>query len=172
MPGLDCLSDEQVLPLLLAMDSETLLQVGKTSPRLYSLVCDRQVWRHLLKEVDLGKEQVGELAEFGLGLFGIGGSPGMMSEVLREAARRFVFLTGASVTIAIPSWDGGDDFEVFDVDAAYMEELFIVAETVGTKFKPYNSQSRQSRQSRCECKKCKGTPPSSQIVTVEPLFKQ
>ena len=136
MPGLDCLSDEQVLPLLLAMDSETLLRVGKSSPRLYSLVCDRQVWRHLLKEVvHLGKKQVKELAAFGLGLFGISGSPGMMSEVLKEAARRFVFLAGAvKLTIAIPSWGGGDDFEVFEVDALYLDELVCVAESVGTKF--------------------------------------
>ena len=145
MPGLDCLSDEQVLPLLLTMDSETLLQVGKSSPRLYSLVCDRQVWRHLLKEVDdLDQEQVEELVDFWLGpncdiklcsygLFGIRGSLGMMSEVLREAARRFVFLTGAvKLTIAIPSyWEGRDDFEVFEVDCAYLDELISVAASVG-----------------------------------------
>ena len=55
----------------MAMDSETLLQVGKISPRLYSLVCDRQVWKHLLKEVDdLDKEQVEELAVLGSGSLG------------------------------------------------------------------------------------------------------
>ena len=58
LAGLDCLSDELVLPLLLAMDSESLLKVGRTSQRLFSLVCDRQVWRHLLKGLDFTEEQV------------------------------------------------------------------------------------------------------------------
>jgi len=60
----------------------------------------------LLKEVDyLGKEQVAELVAFGRGLFGINGRPGMMSDVLREVAQRFIFLTGAvKLTIEIPSW--------------------------------------------------------------------
>ena len=58
LAGLDCLSDELVLPLLLAMDSESLLKVGRTSQRLFSLVCDRQVWRHLLKGLDFTEEQM------------------------------------------------------------------------------------------------------------------
>ena len=44
-----------------------------------------------------------------------------------------MFLAGAvKLTIAIPS--SGDDFEVFEVDAANLHELIIVAECVGTKF--------------------------------------
>ena len=66
-PGFDCLPDEQILPLLLAIDSETLLKVGRTSQRLHTLVCDRRVWRHLLKGLDLTKERVKEVLLFALG---------------------------------------------------------------------------------------------------------
>ena len=48
--GLDQLSDDQVLPLLLAMDPDTLLNCGKASERFFNLVCDREVWRELLKK--------------------------------------------------------------------------------------------------------------------------
>ena len=39
LPGFDCLSNEQILPLLLAMDPESILNCGRASPRLYKLVC-------------------------------------------------------------------------------------------------------------------------------------
>ena len=89
----------------------------------------------MLKEVDyLGKEQVAELVAFGRGLFGINGRPGMMSDVLREVAQRFIFLTGAvKLTIEIPSWDDEGHFETLEVDAAYLDDLSIVEECVGTK---------------------------------------
>ena len=50
--GLNCLSDSQVLPLLLAMDANTLLACGRTSSQLLRLLRDREVWRHLLRETD------------------------------------------------------------------------------------------------------------------------
>ena len=135
LPGLDCLPDEQVLPLLMAMDSDTLLQVGKMSARLYCLVLDRHVWRHLLKGVELDKEQVEVLAVFGRGLFGIQGSPEMMSDILKEAAERFTFLTGeVKVIIEIQSSVNAGDLEVFEVDIRYLEELVSIAESVGARF--------------------------------------
>merc|ERR1711971_104059 len=42
-PGLECLSNEQILPILLALDPESLLNCGRASPRLYRLVCDKEV---------------------------------------------------------------------------------------------------------------------------------
>ena len=60
--GLDHLSDDQVLPLLLAMDPDTMFNCGKASERLFNLVCDREVWRELLKKtVEFTKEKVEEL---------------------------------------------------------------------------------------------------------------
>ena len=135
LPGLDCLPDEQVLPLLMAMDSDTLLQVGKMSARLYCLVLDRHVWRHLLKGVELDKEQVEVLAVFGRGLFGIQGSPEMMSDILKEATERSILLTGeVKVIIEIQSSVNAGDLEVFEVDIRYLEELVSIAESVGARF--------------------------------------
>ena len=148
---LHSLSDDQILPLLLAMDPQTLLNCGRASPRLYRLVCSREVWRHLLKEVevDFTKEQIDELVLFGRGLFGISGSPEMMAEVVKEAARRFSLLrsseifhlplaivarrrhTEVKMTIAIQSWGTPDTFQV---DSIYLEELTKVAKAVGAKF--------------------------------------
>ena len=59
--GLDQLSDDQVLPLLHAMDADTLLNCGKASERLFKLVCDREVWRHLLKKAGVfNKDMLGD----------------------------------------------------------------------------------------------------------------
>ena len=91
--SLDCLSDEQILPILLAMDSETLLALGRMSSRFYMLVCDRQVWGYLLYNVDeFTKEKVEELVVFGDGIFGMEGRPGMISEILKEAVGKFIYL--------------------------------------------------------------------------------
>ena len=86
--GLDDLSDEQVLPFLLVMDPDTLLNFGKTSQRLFNLVCDREVWRQLLKKTaEFTEEKVEQLRAFK----GSKGSVEMMPEVVKEAARRIPF---------------------------------------------------------------------------------
>ena len=85
--GLDDLSDEQVLPLLLVMDPDTLLNFGKTSQRFFNLVCDREVWRQLLKKTaEFTEEKVEQLRAFK-------GSVEMMPEVVKEAARRIPSLS-------------------------------------------------------------------------------
>ena len=61
------LADGQILPILLAMDPADLLNCGRASPRLYRLIRDRKVWRYLLKEVDITREQMEELRLFGRG---------------------------------------------------------------------------------------------------------
>ena len=122
------------------MDSESLLNCGRASSRLYRLVCDREVWSHLVKGLDLTKkEQLVELWLFGLGLFGVSGSPEMMPEVLKGAVKRFpvfegVFkqlLVNVTVTIAIQSWGAPD---TFDLDGDNLEKLIRVSETLGAEF--------------------------------------
>ena len=80
------------------MDSDTLLNCGMASLRLYRLVCDPEVWRWLLKATtDFSKERVEQLVEFV-----INGSPEMspettkgsvemLPEVVKEVARRIQF---------------------------------------------------------------------------------
>ena len=44
VPGLECLSDGQLLPILLAIvDPDTLLSCGRANRRLHRLVCDVRV---------------------------------------------------------------------------------------------------------------------------------
>ena len=70
VPGLECLSDGQILPIIFAMDLDTLLSFGRANRRLHRLVSDMQVWRHLLKETESFtnerlKELAGLVKEFG-----------------------------------------------------------------------------------------------------------
>ena len=89
LPGLDCLSDSQALPILLAMDTESLLNCGRANSRLYRLVCDREVWRRLLKGIEFTKVRLEELKIFGQGVGReVKGGPEMMPEVVKEAARK------------------------------------------------------------------------------------
>ena len=67
LPGLHCLSDEQIIPILLACDPESLLNCGRTSAHLYRLVCDREVWKHLVKGITFTEDQMEELKLFGQG---------------------------------------------------------------------------------------------------------
>ena len=86
--GLDDLSDEQVLPFLLVMDPDTLLNFAKTSQRFFNLVCDREVWRQLLKKTaEFTEEKVEQLKAFK----GSKGSVEMMPEMVKESARRIPF---------------------------------------------------------------------------------
>ena len=144
--GLDQLSDDQVLPLLHAMDADTLLNCGKASERLFKLVCDREIWRHLLKKAEVfNKDMLGELKAFK----GTKGGPEMMPEVVIEAARRILF-SPLPLTGPIPSpREGGDwnqekrvrvqvtieggwgNSDTFDVDGKHLEELIGVAQEVG-----------------------------------------
>ena len=100
MAGLECLSDSQILPILFAMDPDTLLSFGGANRRLHRLVCDIRVWRHLLKEVESftsGTPQIGqigppptgrlkELVELGRAL---GSLEMRVAEVVKEVASRF-----------------------------------------------------------------------------------
>ena len=150
--GLDDLSDEQVLPLLLVMDPDTLLNFGKTSQRFFNLVCDREVWRQLLKKTaEFTKEKVEQLRAFK----GSKGSVEMMPEMVKEAARRILFslkpmpvarefgvqeeedarwLKGiknqVKVTLTV---EGGWSKDSFEVDCNGLEELSTLAKATGVK---------------------------------------
>ena len=139
LPGFDCLSNEQILPLLLAMDPESILNCGRASPRLYKLVCTQKVWRTLLAGIEFTKERLKELALFGKGLFDskfeIKGSPEMMPEVVKEAARRFAlvnkFQNRPRMSVAIQGWGIPDTFEM---EGDYLTDLAEISEAVGAKF--------------------------------------
>ena len=143
--GLAHLSDEQVVPLLLAMDPDTLLNFGKISERFFNLVCDREVWRQLLeKTAEFTKEKVEQLKAFK----GSKGSEEMMPEMVKEAARRIPFsLKPIPVLEEDPSWlrgiksrvrvtltiEGGWSNDFIEVDCNGLEELSTLARATGVK---------------------------------------
>ena len=136
--GLNCLSDSQVLPLLLAMDADTLLTCARASTRLLGLVRDREVWRHLLRETDeLTKEKVEELV-----LFGSRKIPEMMAEVLKETASRMSRLSNdpykkkdghgnVKIVLSVQGWGSPSVYQVY---GDHLEKLVHVANTVGSSF--------------------------------------
>ena len=82
---------DQVLPILLNLDPDDLLNLGRTSPRLYRLVSDWEVWTHLLKRVArFSNERVEQLINFReeSTRFGIVPRPKMIMEVVKEVAFR------------------------------------------------------------------------------------
>ena len=159
---MNCLFNEKVIPLLLSMDSDTLLDCGRASLRLYRLVSHRQVWRSLLKNVsEFSEEKVGELVVFVkeggpcMRPETVKGSPEMLQEVLKEAARRIKFcdqrdqrdrrqsckhpshqgteegiIQLVKITVTVQGWG----CETFEVDGTRLEELTELAEALGEKF--------------------------------------
>ena len=125
-----------MLPLLLAMDTDTLLACGRTSSRLLRLARDREVWRHLLRETDeFSKKKQEELVEFGSSKI-----PEMGAEVLKETASRMSRLSNdplkmkngyTKMMLSIQGWGSPGVYEVYD---DHLEELIQVATTVGSLF--------------------------------------
>ena len=146
-PGLECLSDPQILPILCAMDPDTLLNCGRATRRLHRLVSDLEVWRSLLKGIgSFTKERLEELVRFGL----VREEQGleMKAEVLKEIASRFKLFPGNSrlfcvcgveawansykVAVSIQGWGSPSTFEMGG--RGHLEELNKVAKAVGSKF--------------------------------------
>ena len=86
-----CIFYDQVLPILLSLDPDDLLNIGRASPRLYRLVSDWEVWTHLLKRVTrFSNERVEQLINFReeSSGFGIVPRPKMILEMVKEVAFR------------------------------------------------------------------------------------
>ena len=121
----------QVLPILLAMGPDDLLNCGRASDRLHQLVCDWQVWRMLVKRIpQFTDDKLEELV-----IFGSKGCSEMWQEILKEVAARSPFIEGQAqvkITLSIQGWGIADTVEV---DGGCLEEINRVAEAVGAKFK-------------------------------------
>ena len=112
----------QVLYLLQWMDADTLLNVGRASDRLHTLVSDKTVWKLLLKRVEtFDPEKIKELAVF------VGKTkknPEIRQEVLREAGKRLKEQAGEvqgrkmKFVLTIPGWGAPDTLEM-DVGLRY-----------------------------------------------------
>ena len=55
-----------MLPIFLLLDPDSLLAVGGCSTRLFRLVCDKEVWRHLIRRIpEFNLERLKDLGDFG-----------------------------------------------------------------------------------------------------------
>ena len=110
------MEDNLVIQLLLRMDADTLLAVGRANVRLYKLVCNQEVWRWLLKGIEnFTAERLQELRVF---VKKAKKSEEMRQEVLREAAHRlekeqvhdgdksssYANLNTMRFSVSIPGW--------------------------------------------------------------------
>ena len=176
LPGLECLSDGEVLPILIALDPDTLLSCGKANRRLHRLVCDREVWRSLLRGIESFTDaRLQELVEFA-NLRVDGCSQEMMNEVAKEAVNRFrvcplafdgLYLLCAKeeeenrwkssfeVRVSIQGWGapvifemGGDVVEKGRREG-HLEELCSVSDTIGAQFAIKEVKTSQQFQMHC-----------------------
>merc|ERR1712013_12585 len=140
--GLEHLPDGQVLPILLKLDPDSLLNCGRASSRLYRLVSDWEVWAHLLNKVtEFSDERLEQLVQFkreGSSRFGIVCKPEMMMAVAKEVASRCQENTEdgerdfLKLTLSLHNWNAPHTFEMSG--DKYRQEFARVAALVGTKF--------------------------------------
>ena len=125
-PGIECLDDDQAIYLLQGMEADTLLEVGRVSDRLYTLVADKRVWRQLLKKIDaFTSEKVKELALY----MEKAKSQEMRQEVLREAGKRLKEQArpGNKMTfvLTVPGWGATHTLEM-DVGLCSLVKVFCL----------------------------------------------
>ena len=108
---------------MIFLDPNSLLNLGRASDRLYHLVCDKKVWRSLLKKVEeFTEDRVRELSVFAENS---DSSQDLRQEVLREAADRLkeeeLLLPDNPValkiklSVSIPGWGGNPSIVQMDV---------------------------------------------------------
>ena len=162
VPGLECLSDGQILPILFAIDPDTLLSCRRANRRLRRLAFDKLVWRSLLKKIEYfpvlkgdpgqgeDKERLDKLVKFVVDT----GSSEMKADLVKEVASRFLIHIGGyagdnyyicsqkgegfalsclfKVTVSIQGWD--DAADAFEMSEGHLHELHNLAQVVGAKF--------------------------------------
>ena len=120
-PGFACLEDNLVIHLMIYLDPNSLLNLGRASDRLYHLVCDKEVWRSLLKKVEsFTEDRVRELSVFAENS---DSSQDLRQEVLREVADRLkeeeeLLLPDNpefKLSVSIPGWGGNPSIVQMDV---------------------------------------------------------
>ena len=110
--------------------SKSLMHAGRTCKRLHGLVCDREVWVHLLQGIEnFSMEKVDELARFGSNR-----SPEMKAEVLKAAASKMKVSDHRCINIKVSVKGWGDTPDTFDVDGEAMEKFTRVAFEVEASF--------------------------------------
>lgn len=124
------LPDELVALMCCYMDSYSLLKFGRSSARLYNIVCTPLVWKSLLRGIaDFTEAKVRMLKFFA----NRGDSLNMMTEVLREIASRNLFTAGqhiVRVRVVIEGWCAA---KTYDLCAEVLKRLIMVEEESGAR---------------------------------------
>jgi len=98
------LPDEVIVHLCRYLDSYSLLKFGRSSSRMYNMVCTPEVWRRLLKGIEEFTDAKLRMLMF---FANKGDSANLMTEVLREIATRNLFKEGEGVDrlqVTIGGW--------------------------------------------------------------------
>jgi len=112
------------------MDSYSLLKFGRSSARLYNLVCTPLVWRRLLRGIaDFTVAKVRMLMFFA----NRGDSLYKMTEVLREIASRNLFSVGHDIVRVRVTIEGWSASKTYDLCAGALERLLMVEEESGAR---------------------------------------
>jgi len=126
----DYLPDEVVVHLCHYMDSYSLLKFGRSSVRLYNLVCTPLVWRRLLRGIaDFTVSKVRMLMFFA----NRGDSLYKMTEVLREIASRNLFSVGHDIVRVRVTIEGWCASKTYDLCAGALQRLLMVEEESGAR---------------------------------------
>jgi len=124
------LPDELVVHMCRYMDSYSLLKFGRSSSRLYNIVCTLEVWRRLLRGIeDFTEAKVRMLMFFA----NRGNFLYMMTEVLREIASRNLFSVGQDIVRVRVTIGGWCFANTYDLCADALKRLLMVEEESGAR---------------------------------------
>ena len=108
-----------MLPILLLLDPNSLLALGKCSKRLYRLVCDHEVWGHLVGRIlEFNPETLKDLGDFAAKS---DTRQDMTAEVLKQRASQLdnrlcgnpVSCRKMQLTLNINSWGNPGTYKIF-----------------------------------------------------------
>jgi len=127
---LNYLPDELVVHMCRYMDSYSLLKFGRSSSRLYNVVCTPEVWRRLLRGIeDFTEAKVRMLMFFA----NKGDFLYMMTEVLREIASRNLFSAGHDIVRVRVIIEGWCVAKTYDLCSDALKMLLMVEEESGAR---------------------------------------
>jgi len=124
------LPDELVVHICCYMDSYSMLKFGRSSSRLYNVVCSPELWRRLLS----GIEEFSEAKVRMLMFFAKKGDfLQMMTEVLREIASRHIFSKGQDIVRVKVTIGGWSKEKSYNVSSDALKKMIQVEKESGAR---------------------------------------
>jgi len=124
------LPEELVVHICHYMDSYTLLKFGRSSSRLYNVVCSPEVWRRVLWGIEeFSAAKVRMLMFFARK----GDFLHMMTEVLREIASRHTFSKGKDIFRVKVTIGGWSEAKAYDMCSDALNKIYVVQKESGAR---------------------------------------